>query len=75
MAPVSAGDLRQNWTPGPGQDTANSFRGTGAPVDGAAGTGVGFADKGWEYVDEATGFKYVNYGTRALPEWHGVLTT
>lgn len=73
MTTWDAGAHRVNNRPTPGQDVAHSISGSGAPVDGT--TGAGQVDKGWLYVDEDTGVQYVNYGSRAVPEWHGVITT
>lgn len=41
----------------------------GAPVDGAAGTGAGFAGLGSICVDRTNGKLYINGGTKASPTW------
>lgn len=43
--------------------------GSGAPVDGASGTGVGLAGKGATYTDASTGAMYTNVGTKSSPVW------
>lgn len=43
--------------------------GSGAPVDGIAGTGAGVTGKGSMYVDSASGEVYLNTGTLASPTW------
>lgn len=43
--------------------------GSGAPTDGVAGTGAGNTGKGSEYVDSASGERYLNTGTKASPTW------
>jgi hypothetical protein len=70
-----ASDLRVNYTPPPGGLPAGLtwLQGAGAPTDGVAGTGAGVAPKGSKYTDSATGIEYINQGTQASPEWHGVL--
>ncbi|MFZ4539209.1 hypothetical protein [Propionivibrio sp.] len=42
---------------------------------GGAGTGVGLAKKGCEYVNTTTGLAYRNTGTLAVPVWTGSVTT
>lgn len=44
------------------------FSGTGAPVDGTSGTGVGFAGPGSLYLRTA-GTMFQNTGTMASPTW------
>lgn len=41
----------------------------GAPVDGVAGTGAGFAGRGSLLVDYTNGTLYQNTGTKASPTW------
>lgn len=67
------------WDPGtmqrvlpPPAGMVRAIRGAGAPVDGVTGKNV--VDRGWHYVDTLTGYTYLNYGTKAAPEWHGVIT-
>lgn len=43
--------------------------GTGAPVDGVSGTGVGQAGKGSRYTDFTNANLYINGGTLASPTW------
>lgn len=43
--------------------------GSGAPVNGTAGTGLNLAGPGSTYIDTATGIKYINTGTSASPVW------
>lgn len=45
------------------------LNGAGAPTDGAAGTGAGFAEKGSLYLDRTNGKAYINGGTKASPTW------
>lgn len=45
------------------------FVGSGAPVDGAAGTGVNIGGPGSTYTDLATGIRYVNFGLITSPAW------
>ena len=45
------------------------FVGSGAPTDGTSGTGVTNAGKGSSYYDTATGYVYINTGTKASPVW------
>ena len=45
------------------------FSGSGAPVDGASGTGVGWAGRGSLYVNRANGTLFQNTGTVASPTW------
>lgn len=47
--------------------------GSGAPTNGASGTGVGTAGRGSLYTDTDTGNLYVNLGTISNVEWHGAL--
>lgn len=42
---------------------------TGAPTNGASGTGAGFAATGSSYVDLNTGNLFTNIGTKAIPFW------
>lgn len=51
------------------QSVALPLIGTGAPVNGTSGTGVGIAGKGSLYIDYAAGAWYVNTGTKASPTW------
>lgn len=67
--PISGG------TASPGGVAAPPLTGAGAPTDGIAGTGAGTSEKGSKYVDTATGYEYINLGTKASPEWHGVSLT
>lgn len=58
-------------------DPANSlwkFSGAGAPTDGAAGDGAGWAGPGSEYTDATNAFLYINTGTKASPTWTKVGT-
>lgn len=41
----------------------------GAPTNGTSGTGAGFAGIGSTYVNQTTGAKYINTGTKASPTW------
>lgn len=53
-------------------DQVNSLweiTGSGAPTNGASGTGNGFAAKGSRYTDYANGKLYINTGTKASPTW------
>lgn len=52
-------------------NVVRSFSGTGAPVDGAAGTGTfgGVAAIGAVYVDETSGYHYLNTGTLTSQVW------
>ena len=43
--------------------------GTGAPVDGVAGTGAGQVPKGSRYTDTTNANVYINGGTVASPVW------
>lgn len=43
--------------------------GSGAPTNGGAGTGAGFAGIGSMYIDYAAGVLYLNTGTKASPTW------
>lgn len=43
--------------------------GTGVPVDGTSGTGVGYAGPGSIYVNYSTGYHYRNQNTKASPTW------
>ena len=45
------------------------FTDSGAPTDGAEGTGAGQAEPGFEYLDTASGLRYVNVGTTTVPVW------
>ena len=47
------------------------LQGAGAPVDGGAGTGATFAEKGSMYIDRTNGNAYLNAGagTKAAPVW------
>lgn len=45
------------------------FVGSGTPTDGTSGTGVNNAGKGSSYFDTATGYMYLNTGTKASPVW------
>lgn len=45
------------------------LRGSGAPVNGGAGTFVNVAETGALYLDLANGKLYVNTGTKASPAW------
>jgi len=45
------------------------LNGAGAPVDGGAGTGAGFAQIGSMYFDRTNGNAYLNAGTKASPTW------
>lgn len=46
--------------------------GAGAPTNGV--TGAGTAEIGSRYTDTTTGYDYINLGTKAVPDWHGVVT-
>ncbi len=49
---------------------AFELTGSGAPSNGASGTGAGtVAGLGAVYLDSATGNRYTNYGTLASPIW------
>ena len=50
------------------------FQGSGAPVNGGAGTGAGFAGPGSLYIDRTTttGKVYINTNTVASPTWVSV---
>lgn len=53
-------------------DNANSvweLMAKGTPVDGAAGTGGGWAGIGSTYRDLTAGKLYINGGTKASPAW------
>jgi hypothetical protein len=43
--------------------------GSGAPVDGSSGTGVGICGPGSTYIDYTNAVEYLNTGTKALPYW------
>lgn len=45
------------------------LHGNGAPTDGV--TGVNLSSR--MYVDDDTGIMYLNQGSLAVPEWHGVI--
>lgn len=45
------------------------LNGAGAPVDGVAGTGAGFAGPGSLYVRTSNGIWYSNTNTKASPTW------
>ncbi len=45
------------------------MNGAGAPVDGGAGTGAGFAEIGSQFIDRTNGNLYLNAGTKAAPVW------
>lgn len=45
------------------------LQGAGAPTDGVAGTGAGFAEIGSIYLDRTNGNAYLNAGTKASPTW------
>ena len=47
----------------------------GAPTDGTSGTGAGFAGIGSTYVNQTTGDKYINTGTKASPVWSILATS
>ena len=49
------------------------LRGSGAPTDGAAGTGAGDADPGSLYIDSTNGVVYQNTNTKASPTWTKVV--
>lgn len=70
MALWDPGTMQRQLPPAAGTNVVRGIRGAGAPVDGVTGAGV--VDKGWQYVDTATGNTYVNTGTRAAPVWNGV---
>lgn len=42
---------------------------SGVPTNGTSGTGAGFAGLGSIYTNTATGYKYINTGTKASPTW------
>lgn len=48
-----------------------TLHGNGVPTDGVTGVG----DESLQYMDDDTGVLYLNQGTLAVPEWHGVLNT
>lgn len=52
------------------QNAVFNLTGSGAPVNGAAGSGAGFAGPGSSYVDSASGADYINTNTAALPIWN-----
>lgn len=52
-----------------------SLVGSGAPVNGASGTGAGFAGPGSEYTDTVAGNYYINTNTIASPTWALQLST
>jgi hypothetical protein len=45
------------------------LNGAGAPVDGGAGSGAGFAEIGSIFLDRTNGNAYLNAGTKASPVW------
>jgi len=52
--------------------------GSGAPTDGAAGTGAGYAGPGSLYIDytaSTTTKLYVNEGTKTTPDWELIPST
>lgn len=49
------------------------LQGAGAPTDGGAGTGAGFAEISSQYHDRTNGNTYVNAGTKASPTWKLVM--
>lgn len=55
------------------RDAANNdvwqLVGSGAPVNGTSGTGVGLAGKNSTYNDYTNGAEYFNVGTKASPVW------
>lgn len=56
-----------NWIP-----MDNLFVGSGAPVDGTSGTGVGKAIPGATYLRTSNGATYHNTNTMASPTWTAV---
>ncbi len=74
---------RRNWTPAPGQNHGNAIKASqlgavgGAPTDGV--TGQGYADTGWEYIDDiagspTSGQRWSNTGTRSATVWALIIT-
>lgn len=51
------------------QNNVYRFVGSGAPVNGASGTGVGIGGLGTTYLDTVTGNSYKNIGTITSPVW------
>lgn len=45
------------------------FQGAGAPVDGIAGTGAGFAGPGSLFIDRTNANMFINANTKASPTW------
>lgn len=55
------------------KDNANNnifnISGSGAPVNGVSGTGVGICGRGSFYIDIAVPTRYMNTGTILSPTW------
>lgn len=71
------GEVSINTITSAGLPLANKvtyFSGAGAPVNGGAGTGVGFAGPGSIYGRRDTGALYLNANTAASPTWSALST-